>query len=100
MEEKKIEEGVPSKEEIKEVSPKTTRKTTKKTSTKTKTSGKPKSQNVEVISLDLNDDSHEEEAKHKKQLSEEAKSEALLYELKKKETIDTVNPVKESFEIV
>ncbi len=95
MEEKKIEEGVPSKEEIKEVSPKTTRKTTKKTSTKTKTSGKPKSQNVEVISLDLNDDSHEEEAKHKKQLSEEAKSEALLYELKKKETIDTVNPVKE-----
>ena len=56
MEEKKIEEGVPSKEEIKEVSPKTTRKTTKKTSTKTKTSGKPKSQNVEVISLDLNDD--------------------------------------------
>lgn len=95
MEEKKIEEGVPSKEEIKEVSPKTTRKTTKKTSTKTKTSGKPKSQNVEVISLDLNDDIHEEEAKHKKQLSEEAKSEALLYELKKKETIDTVNPVKE-----
>lgn len=95
MEEKKIEEGVPSQEEIKEVSPKTTRKTTKKTSTKTKTSGKPKSQNVEVISLDLNDDSHEEEAKHKKQLSEEAKSEALLYELKKKETIDTVNPVKE-----
>ncbi len=95
MEEKKIEEGVPSKEEIKEVSPKTTRKTTKKTSTKTRTSGKPKSQNVEVISLDLNDDSHEEEAKHKKQLSEEAKSEALLYELKKKETIDTVNPVKE-----
>lgn len=101
MEEKKIEEGVPSKEEIKEVSPKTTRKTTKKTSTKAKTSGKPKSQNVEVISLDLNDDnhenddSHEEETKHKKQLSEEAKSEALLYELKKKETIDTVNPVKE-----
>ena len=95
MEEKKIEEGVPSQEEIKEVSPKTTRKTTKKTSTKTKTSGKPKSQNVEVISLDLNDDSHEEEAKHKKQLSEEAKSEALLYELKKKETIYTVNPVKE-----
>lgn len=95
MEEKKIEEGVPSKEEIKEVSPKTTRKTTKKTSTKTKTSGKPKSQNVEVISLDLNDDIHEEEAKHKKQLSEEAKSEALLYELKKKETIDTVNLVKE-----
>lgn len=95
MEEKKIEEGVPSKEEIKEVSPKTTRKTTKKTSTKTKTSGKPKSQNVEVISLDLNDDIHEEEEKHKKQLSEEAKSEALLYELKKKETIDTVNPVKE-----
>lgn len=101
MEEKKIEEGVPSKEEIKEVSPKTTRKTTKKTSTKAKTSGKPKSQNVEVISLDLNDDNHEnddshkEETKHKKQLSEEAKSEALLYELKKKETIDTVNPVKE-----
>lgn len=101
MEEKKIEEGVPSKEEIKEVSPKTTRKATKKTSTKAKTSGKTKSQNVEVISLDLNDDSHEndvsyeEETKHKKQLSEEAKSEALLYELKKKETIDTVNPVKE-----
>lgn len=90
MEEKKLEE-IKVSEEKKPAPKKSTTKSTKKNTSKV-------TKKVEVISLELNEEEKEkklEEENKKHILEEEAKSEAFLYELKKRETIDTVNPVKE-----
>lgn len=95
MEEKKV-ENVSLDEENKTPLKETGSKVGKKSSTsKTKSSKsnskKLQSKKVEVLDLNLT----QEEVEIKKELEEEIKTEAFLYELKKKETIDTVNPIKE-----
>lgn len=95
MEEKKV-ENVSLDEENKTLLKETEIKMCKKGSTTKKSSlksngKKTQSKKVEVLDLDI--DKEEDEIKH--ELDEEIKTEAFLYELKKKETIDTVNPVKE-----